>query len=145
MEEKKKWEKRVDESWKEAAEKEKETLAGAARPTPAPETPAEKGQEAAPTAEEASAGTEGSSVNFLEYVTTLAYQAMVFLGEIPNPVTNESQKNLDQAKFLIDTLIMLREKTRGNLTKQESDVLNTTAYELQVKYVDALQKEATAP
>ena len=66
---------------------------------------------------------------------------MVFLGEIPNPVTNTSEKNPEQAKFVIETLILLQEKTKGNLTRKESDVLNTAAYELQMKFVEASEKE----
>ena len=59
------------------------------------------------------------------------------MGEIPNPVTNINEKDLEQAKFVIETLILLQEKTKGNLTGKESDVLNTAAYELQMKYVEA--------
>ncbi|OGX38806.1 MAG: hypothetical protein A3G91_03705 [Omnitrophica WOR_2 bacterium RIFCSPLOWO2_12_FULL_50_9] len=77
----------------------------------------------------------------MNYVTSLAFQAMVFLGEIPNPMTNETEQNLQQAKFVIDTLVMLRGKTKGNLTKKESDMLNATAYELQMKYVELASKE----
>ncbi|OGX09749.1 MAG: hypothetical protein A2Y05_01070 [Omnitrophica WOR_2 bacterium GWA2_53_43] len=77
----------------------------------------------------------------MNYISGLAYQAMVFLGEIPNPVTNASEKNLEQAKFVIETLILLQEKTKGNLTQKESDVLNTAAYELQMKFVEVSEKE----
>ena len=46
---------------------------------------------------------------------------MIFLGEMPNPITNQVEKNLKQAKFLIDTLVILRDKTKGNLSKEEDD------------------------
>ena len=65
---------------------------------------------------------------------------MIFLGEMPNPVTNQVEKNLKQAKFLIDTLIILRDKTKGNLTKEEDDLLNGSIYELQLRYVDLSKK-----
>ncbi|MBF0478742.1 MAG: DUF1844 domain-containing protein [Candidatus Omnitrophica bacterium] len=76
-------------------------------------------------------------IDFLNYVLSLGYQAMVFLGEIPNPSTNKEEKNLDQAKLLIDTLVMLKEKTRGNLTEEEANLLENSLAELQMKYVEA--------
>lgn len=142
-------EKSVDESWKESASQEKERLeslmnAGEAKKSSGQARPdKEQGAVSSPGAEDdqSHAGREG---DFLNYITTLGYQAMVFLGEIPNPATNVSEKNLEQAKFVIDTLILLQEKTKGNLTKKESDVLNTAAYELQMRYVDLAQKEGIA-
>lgn len=74
-------------------------------------------------------------VNFFNYITSLGFQAMIFLGEIPSPVTNQKEKNLKQAKFLIDTLGLLEEKTAGNLTEQESSILKGSLYELRMKYV----------
>ena len=85
--------------------------------------------------------SSASEVDFLNYITSLAVQVMIFLGEIPNPLTNKNEKNLQQAKFLIDTLTLLREKTKGNLTQQENDMLNGAIYELQMKYVELAKKE----
>ena len=110
-------EKHVDESWKDAIDKEK------IEEPPAP-------QESLPT-----------DITFLDYLTSLAFQAMIFLGEVPHPATNTIQKDLRQAKILIDTLLILRQKTQGNLTKEEDDVLNAALYELQVRFVEAVQKE----
>lgn len=80
-------------------------------------------------------------VNFLNYVLSLGFQAMVFLGEIANPVTGESEKNLAQGKMLIDTLIMLRDKTKGNLDQQEDNILNSSIYELEMKYIELMKAE----
>lgn len=138
-------EKSVDESWKEAASLEKEKLENIARgkKTPGPgAAPAGHGHSHA---DHPQAQQEPSNVyeaDFVNYITSLAYQAMIFMGEIPNPVSQMPEKNLEQAKFVIETLIMLQEKTKGNLTKKEGDVLNTAAYELQMKYVEVTQKEA---
>ena len=66
---------------------------------------------------------------------------MIFLGEVPHPATQQTEKNLDQAKFLIDTLVMLKEKTKGNLNKQEENLLNASVYELQMKFVEINQKD----
>ena len=49
--------------------------------------------------------------------------------------------NLGQAKFLIDTLTMLKEKTAGNLNEQEHNLLESSIYELQMKYVQISQAE----
>mgnify|MGYP001580578941 FL=1 len=145
-------EKSVDESWKESAAQEKERLENIARaggadktsaqgnpqpasqPSPGPQQQSQSGH----AREEPSGAYE---TDFVNYISSLAYQAMVFLGEIPNPVTNTSEKNPEQAKFVIETLILLQEKTKGNLTRKESDVLNTAAYELQMKFVEASEKE----
>jgi hypothetical protein len=83
-------------------------------------------------------GQEG--ISFLNHVATLSYQAMIFMGEIPNPMTNMPEENLDQAKFFIDTLAMLREKTKGNLSPKETEILNTNLYQLQMRFVDKTQK-----
>ena len=79
--------------------------------------------------------------DFMAYLSSLALQAMVFLGEIPNPLTNKTEKNLQQAKFLIDTLALLKDKTKGNLESQEENLLNSSLYELQMKYVQAIKGE----
>jgi Domain of unknown function (DUF1844) len=75
-------------------------------------------------------------LDFFNYIASLGFQTMIFLGEMPNPVTNQVEKNLKQAKFLIDTLVILRDKTKGNLSKEEDDLLNGSIYELQMRYVD---------
>lgn len=73
-------------------------------------------------------------VNFLNYIASIAYQTLIFMGENPNPVTNEKQQNLKQAKLLIDTLAMLQEKTQGNLTEEEGQFLDHTFDDLLIKY-----------
>lgn len=83
-------------------------------------------------------------LNFLNYITSLGFQAMIFLGEIPHPATNEMETNLEQAKLLIDTLVMLRDKTKGNLSQQEENMLNASIYELQMKFVETAGKDHSA-
>lgn len=89
-----------------------------------------------PAKEEAPQAAEEPQLDFFNYIASLGFQTMIFLGEMPNPITNQTEKNLKQAKFLIDTLIILRDKTKGNLTKEEDDLLNGSIYELQLRYVD---------
>ncbi len=78
-------------------------------------------------------------VDFLGYLASLAFQAMVFLGAMPSPVMHKEEKNIPQAKLLIDTLVVLRDKTKGNLSDQEQRFLDSSIYELQLKYVEHMQ------
>ena len=75
-------------------------------------------------------------IDFLGYISSLAFQAMIFLGEIESPITGKIEKHVPQARLLIDTLILLRDKTKGNLNDQESQLLEASIYELQLKYVE---------
>lgn len=83
-------------------------------------------------------------LDFFNYVASLGFQAMIFLGEMPHPLTNQIDKNLKQAKFLIDTLVVIKDKTTGNLSKEEADLLNGSIYELQLRYVEAVKKEQSS-
>ena len=131
-------EKYVDESWKDSVAQEKEKLQkqGAAAPA-AKNQKIETSEPAAPQKET----PENADPVFVNYISSLAYQAMFFLGEVPNPVDNTTEVNLEQAKFIIDTLLMLRTKTQGNLAKQEADMLNAATYELQMKFVELNKKK----
>lgn len=73
--------------------------------------------------------------DFKFFITTLTLQASIALGHMANPSTNKIEKDPVQAKFLIDTLSMLQEKTKGNLTKEEADLLENLLYELRTAYV----------
>ena len=139
-------EKQVDESWKESAQQEKEILIGQndgskAEPEGLHIPESIKQEDDVPEEISQQQGAGDVDVNFVNYVTSLGFQAMISLGEIPHPMTNQIEKNLEQAKFLIDTLAMMREKTKGNLDAQEENLLNSSVYELQLKYVDIIQKE----
>jgi len=77
---------------------------------------------------------------FMQLVMGLQSSAWVMLGKIANPVTGKVEKNLEAAKATIDTLMMLKEKTKGNLTKVEEDYLNNTVNQLQLNYVEEKEK-----
>jgi len=101
--------KKVDESWKEQVEKEKH--------------------------EPKREGFVPPEADFKFFITTLTLQASIALGHIANPSTGKTEKDPAQAKFLIDTLAMLQEKTKGNLTKEETDLLENLIYELRMAYL----------
>ncbi len=74
---------------------------------------------------------------FIEFVMMHAQNAALFLGQIPNPKTGEPEMNLDLARMFIDQLEMIQEKTRGNLTNEETMVLRNTLSNLQMAFVEA--------
>ena len=73
--------------------------------------------------------------DFKFFVTTLTLQASIALGHMPNPANEKTATDLVQAKFLIDTLGMLQEKTKGNLTADEAELLENLLYELRTVYL----------
>ena len=128
----------IDESWKENVASEKQD--------PPKEKTANQPSSSEPSFEISPQSpqedqTEYGELNFLNYISSMVFQTMIFLGEIPNPVSNQIERNLRQAKLIIDTLTILREKTKGNLNKQEDDMLNGALYELQTHYVELFNQE----
>ena len=73
---------------------------------------------------------------FIELVMMHAQNAALFLGQIPNPKTGEAEINLDLARMFIDQLEMIQEKTRGNLTNEETMVLRNALSNLQMAFVE---------
>jgi hypothetical protein len=73
---------------------------------------------------------------FIEFVMMQAQNAALFLGQIPNPQTGRAEVNLEVAKMFIDQLAMIQEKTRGNLSNEESAVLKNALANLQLAYVE---------
>jgi hypothetical protein len=80
------------------------------------------------------------SQRFIEFVMMQAQNAALFLGQIPNPQTGQSESNLELAKMFIDQLGMIQEKTRGNLTSEETAVLRNTLSNLQMAFVEVSQQ-----
>ncbi|MCX6970430.1 MAG: DUF1844 domain-containing protein [Verrucomicrobia bacterium] len=74
---------------------------------------------------------------FIEFVMMQAQQAAMFLGRIPNPQTGKPEVNLEIARMFIDQLEMIHEKTRGNLTGEESEILTRVLSDLQLTFVQA--------
>jgi len=74
-------------------------------------------------------------VTFATFVMSLNTSCLVCLGEIPEPESGKNKKNLTLAKHTIDTLEMLKEKTKGNLNKEEEDLMNHILYDLRIRYV----------
>lgn len=83
--------------------------------------------------------------SFPALVLTLAAGVLQNLGLVENPLTKKSEKNIALAKRTIDMLSMLKEKTRGNLEREEEQLLNELLYDLKIKYVKAEGKVEGEP
>ena len=104
-------------SWKEQAKREKERLdaqlkADKERLTQLPPPP-----------------------TFSQFLTGLAAQALLALGEVENPVTKKREVDLPQAKYVIDSISLLREKTQGNLTEVEQATTDQVLTDLRLRFV----------
>lgn len=67
----------------------------------------------------------------------------MFLGVIPNPSTQKAETQLPTARYFIDMISILEEKTAGQLTKQESDVLEETLHSLRLTYMERSKQTAS--
>lgn len=108
--------KKVDTSWKEHIDKEKQHAKDAQQTYHEP--------------------------TFSVFVSSLAMQAMIAVGKLENPVTNKTEQNLEQARFLIDTLGIIQEKTTNNLTPEEYRLLEDALHNLRLVYVEEKNKRA---
>lgn len=73
---------------------------------------------------------------FVRHILSLQTAAWMYLGKVTNPTNEKIEKNLDQAKEVIDLMIMLRDKTKGNLTEEEENIINNAITQTQYNYVE---------
>lgn len=78
-----------------------------------------------------------SELSFVAFVLSLASSAAIHFGDLPDPSGERKEPNLDGAAQMIDILVLLEEKTRGNLTLEERQLLEQVLYELRLRFVDA--------
>lgn len=89
-----------------------------------------------------------SELSFTAFVLSLASTAAIHFGDLPDPLAGErSEPNLDGASQMIEILSLLDEKTRGNLTAEERQILEQVLYELRLRFVEAKggEKRIIAP
>jgi hypothetical protein len=79
-------------------------------------------------------------INFSTFVISLSTQALMHLGEIPNPLDGKLEKDFAVAKQMIDIINILSEKTRGNLDQGEQTLLEDVLYNLRMRYVEVVKK-----
>jgi hypothetical protein len=106
------------------------------RPPKEPDPPPRVGSPGPKVVEPSAAGHEGDS-DLRGLFIMLASSALVNLGEAADPATGERGLDLEQAKEAIDLLALLRVKTNGNRTEQESRLLEEMLYDLQLRFVNA--------
>jgi hypothetical protein len=86
-----------------------------------------------------------SDLSFTAFVLSLASTAAIHFGDVPDPASGQTAaSNLEGAKQMIDILALLEEKTRGNLTAEERQVLEQVLYELRVRFVEAVRSGKSA-
>jgi hypothetical protein len=79
-------------------------------------------------------------LTFAAFVFSLASSAAIHFGDLPDPVTGgKAEPNLEGAAQMIEILTLLEEKTRGNLTAEERQLLEQVLYELRMRFVEAKQ------
>jgi hypothetical protein len=81
-------------------------------------------------------------LTFAAFLWSLSEQALAALGEVPDPMSGKSMRDLTMAQQMIDIIIMLRDKTRGNLDAQEQAMLKEILSGLQMKYVELARQPA---
>ena len=111
--------KRVDEAWKARAEQEKraaEQQQDSGRPNTRPPLP---------------------EPSLKTFVSGLAGQVLINMGLFESPASGRRETDMEQAKYSIDLLQILKDKMRGNLTEEEEKLIDTVLYDLRMRYVEA--------
>jgi hypothetical protein len=78
---------------------------------------------------------DAGEVNFASFLISLGSQAFMHLGDLPNPVTQQREKDLPAAKHMIDLLGILEAKTKGNLADDEERLLRQLLFDLRLRFV----------
>lgn len=81
------------------------------------------------------------ALSFTAFILGLATSAFIHLGERPNPETGKTEADLALAKQSLDLLLMLREKTRGNLSQEEERLFVSLLTDLELRFVQAAKKK----
>lgn len=127
----------IDSDWKAQAQAEKQRLAEQAKPKPS--------DAAGGGGQDAGTGAGGMPpATFETLMSTMATQALFAMGAIADPRTGQRMAHLDLARHHIDMLTVLEEKTKGNLTEEESNALAATIYELRNRYVQLAASARTS-
>ena len=138
----------IDEDWKSQVQAEKEAAAKKAASEPAAGEPASTAEQLAGEhqAQGAAPGSQAAPqlppASFEMLVTTLATEVLVALGQIPHPVTKKAEIEREHAQYLIDTLDVLRVKTKGNLTEREQQLIDEVLHQVRMVFI-AVANEST--
>lgn len=92
-----------------------------------------------------SSGTDMDSALFANLVLQQTQMAMMLMGSFPHPETGKTFRDLERARLLIDQLEMLERKTRGNLTRDEAELLKQSLMNLRMGFVAAVESPEAKP
>lgn len=90
---------------------------------------------------EVPAGEELPAIDFITFVLSLNQNALVHLGDAPDPISGQRAVELPLARQTIDLLALLQEKTRRNLSGEEERVLEQVLYDLRLRYVEVAKAQ----
>lgn len=79
-------------------------------------------------------------INFATFVLSISSSVLLHFGDVPDPISGKKERNLPMAKQTIDILGILKEKTKGNLDKEEEQLLENLLHDLRLKYVQECKK-----
>jgi hypothetical protein len=111
------------------------------------ETPAGKGRKGKARRDASDAGKDRGQrspdnellyeFGFSTFILSLSTSALVHLGELPDPLSNAKEVNLQLAKQTIGIIEMLKEKTEGNLTQEEENLIESVLYDVRLKFISS--------
>lgn len=81
-------------------------------------------------------------VNFTVFLSGLMMEGIIALGDMEHPVTKKKEVSLPHAKFIIDTITMLKEKTKNNLIQEENDMVDSILYDLRMRFLAKSKPES---
>lgn len=84
---------------------------------------------------------QSTQIDFSTFIFSLGSAALIQLGATPNPTTHKTEKNIEQAKQNIDLIQLLKDKTKGNLTNDETRLIDNLLHTLRMKYVEETQSK----
>jgi hypothetical protein len=130
----------IDEDWKAQVQAEKE--AAAQQPKAEPASASADATSAAEPSSGASADPAMPPASFEMLVTTLATEALVAMGQVPHPLTGKAELRRNQAQYLIDTLDVLRQKSKGNLTPAEQELIDSVLHQVRMVFIAVANQPA---
>lgn len=118
------------------------TETGEAREDVAPveESSTEPGESQGAPARQPRPAREATEITLSTFVMSLSTQALMCLGEIPNPLTDQTETDLDAVREFIDIISLLQEKTRGNVDAAEARLFEKVLYDLRMRFVEKARK-----
>ncbi|MGH7822793.1 MAG: DUF1844 domain-containing protein [Candidatus Binatia bacterium] len=124
----------------EGREEREESAAEGGGASPEAEAPRRDPAETSPEAARPTERDEPVEITMTTFLMSLSTQALVLLGDFPDPATGDSRADLGGAQEIIALIGMLKEKTRGNLDPAETRLIDKILFDLRMRYVEKVRK-----